>query len=441
MNPRALLRVAFRALSPTGRIPTGLLALSLLAGGLGWSLRSLAREPWSPPWVDDRDIPLDAEWQSFEVRELDAPIVAEPRDRAAARGAAAQGARLPVYGARREEGCHGRWLLVGPDAWICQDRGALSRDLPVAPALGLERTVDGLPFRYFFVGSEGSATYASPDMVSQDTPDEDLQPGFGIAIVRQLTREQQLLGQTRQGQWVALQDLIPAHATMFHGEPVQGKLELAWAFREQTPLYEHPGGPPPRDLPRLSRWQLVQVQEVRKVHGVEWVRVDDGKWMLRADLRIPSLAEPPAEVAPQERWIDIDRAEQTLVLYEGARPVFATLVSTGKGGAGSPFETPAGVFRVWVKLRTSTMSNLDDEEAASTYSLADVPYVQFFSKGVGLHAAFWHHAFGTKHSHGCVNLAPLDAQWLFSQTSPRVAAGWWAALPTEFERGTVIRVH
>jgi len=75
------------------------------------------------------------------------------------------------------------------------------------------------------------------------------------------------------------------------------------------------------------------------------------------------------------------------------------------------------------------------------YAIEDVPYVQYFAKGVGLHGAFWHRGFGHERSHGCVNLAPLDAQWLFAFTSPHLPAGWTAVLPTSIESGTLVRVR
>jgi hypothetical protein len=45
------------------------------------------------------------------------------------------------------------------------------------------------------------------------------------------------------------------------------------------------------------------------------------------------------------------------------------------------------------------------------------------------------------HSHGCVNLAPADAEWLFGFTSPHLPTGWSAALPVSVERGTSVRVR
>jgi lipoprotein-anchoring transpeptidase ErfK/SrfK len=116
-------------------------------------------------------------------------------------------------------------------------------------------------------------------------------------------------------------------------------------------------------------------------------------------------------------------------------------VSSGKGRAGTANETPKGTFRIWVKLGAANMDNLEDEGANRYWRMESVPYVQYFSKGVGLHGAYWHRSFGNVRSHGCVNLAPLDAQRLFSFTSPRLPAGWTAVLPTEHESGTVVRVR
>ena len=125
-------------------------------------------------------------------------------------------------------------------------------------------------------------------------------------------------------------------------------------------------------------------------------------------------------------------------------PCTSTIVSAPARARrkGHPFETPKGVHRIWVKLlSTTTMDNLENEYANRYWRIEDVPYVQFFKKGVGLHAAFWHRSFGHVRSHGCVNLAPLDAQRLFSWTGPRVPSGWTAALPTNTDRGTIVRVR
>ena len=55
------------------------------------------------------------------------------------------------------------------------------------------------------------------------------------------------------------------------------------------------------------------------------------------------------------------------------------------------------------------------------YSIEDVPYVMYFEGSYALHGAFWHNNFGHEQSHGCVNLAPLDAKKIFFWTEPPAA--------------------
>jgi lipoprotein-anchoring transpeptidase ErfK/SrfK len=172
------------------------------------------------------------------------------------------------------------------------------------------------------------------------------------------------------------------------------------------------------------------------------VRVDEGGWMLARDLARPSQAPVPAEVvAPGERWIDVDSLAQTLVAYEGSRPVYATLVSTGRGPAGGPSATPPGVHRVWVKIFSSDMANVQTQDNDPHYSMEDVPYEQFFDDAVALHGTYWHGDFGRPRSHGCVNLSPLDARWLFNFTEPRMPMGWAAVYPASIDQGSVVRVR
>jgi hypothetical protein len=45
----------------------------------------------------------------------------------------------------------------------------------------------------------------------------------------------------------------------------------------------------------------------------------------------------------------------------------------------------------------------------------------FATGGVAVHSTFWHNNFGDPMSHGCVNVLPEDAKWLFRWTHPSVA--------------------
>jgi lipoprotein-anchoring transpeptidase ErfK/SrfK len=129
-----------------------------------------------------------------------------------------------------------------------------------------------------------------------------------------------------------------------------------------------------------------------------------------------------------------------LVAYEGTRPVFATLVSTGRGGLDDPETTSAtvqGTFFIHEKHVSATMDG--DEASDDAFDLHDVPYVQYFHQGYALHGAYWHDEFGKLRSHGCVNLAPADAAWLFEWTDPQVPSEWHGA--ANQKSGTLVYIH
>ena len=65
---------------------------------------------------------------------------------------------------------------------------------------------------------------------------------------------------------------------------------------------------------------------------------------------------------------------------------------------------------------------MSSEVVGEEFQLKDIPYVQYFQEGYALHAAYWHDDFGIPRSHGCINLAPEDARWLFDWTEPQRAA-------------------
>jgi lipoprotein-anchoring transpeptidase ErfK/SrfK len=132
-------------------------------------------------------------------------------------------------------------------------------------------------------------------------------------------------------------------------------------------------------------------------------------------------------------------AKQALIAYDGTKPVYATLVSTGEAGLGEPTtskSTVRGIFRIYAKHLTTTMnSTVVGEE----FELKDIPYVQYFEDGYALHAAYWHDDFGIPRSHGCINLSPADAKWLFQWTEPQLPRGWHSVRSAQ--SGSVVYVH
>jgi hypothetical protein len=76
-----------------------------------------------------------------------------------------------------------------------------------------------------------------------------------------------------------------------------------------------------------------------------------------------------------------------------------------------------------------------------SYSVATVPWTQFYKKDFALHTAYWHDRFGTPRSHGCVNLSPADARFLYFWSEPSVPPGWSMAHGVTERPGSLIRVR
>lgn len=168
--------------------------------------------------------------------------------------------------------------------------------------------------------------------------------------------------------------------------------------------------------------------------------IEGGDYIHESHLAIAQHAEDPAGYARAGRkWISVSIKKQLLVAFEGKQPVYATLVSTGRDMLADPETTSAtvrGVFSIKSKHVSATM---DGEEGSDDFELHDVPYVQYFFGNYALHGAYWHDEFGKARSHGCVNLAPADAAWLFEWTDPQVPKDWHAAIAPE--GGTLVWIH
>jgi hypothetical protein len=418
-----------------GRTPSwAALALSV-------ALSPTARADLGPPWTPPGGAPLGEQSRSLHVLDHDEPIHTAPSTVSPRRGATMADAFLPVYGTARGPGCIRPWVLVGPSAWVCGDRSRLSRVAPLNPRASPEPLPTGLPFTYYFVGPEGSFGYDRLGEADVGVPNAELQPGFAIAIVKFATPHGDPFGLTTKRLWLPMRDLGEAPPSPFSGIAIEnGVLDVGWTHADETRVYRSPRGSRV-DRETLDRQTPFRVLERSGSKEDEWVRAEGDRWLRRRDVRMASLAAPPAEARPLERWIDVDLENQIVVAYEGPRPVFATLASTGKGKGSDPRATPIGVHRVWIKLRSTDMTNLEDTDASRHYAIEEVPWVMFFEKGYGLHGAFWHRSFGRVRSHGCVNLSPRDAKWFFDWSSPTLPAGWRAVLPNEYDPGTLVRVR
>ncbi len=225
------------------------------------------------------------------------------------------------------------------------------------------------------------------------------------------------------------------------------------------------------DVPRRSVHPLAGKKKL--VDGDRYYLLKDGRWLRgRETSLLLSPSKFPKVARKGGKWIEIDLSEQVLVMWEGRRPVYATLVSTGRPAIGDPKKTtatPRGHFRVLHKHISATMDSDEgsgrrlnrekklkpgDEGYVPTrgdgvygvskrrgeglFKLRDVPHIQYFDKNYAIHGAYWHDVFGIPRSHGCINLAPVDSHRLFLWTEPQVPAGWHGV---KSDRGTPVIIH
>jgi hypothetical protein len=192
-----------------------------------------------------------------------------------------------------------------------------------------------------------------------------------------------------------------------------------------------------RDVKTTRRTAKGPVEESERL-----LEAKAGGWLRARDLKMVNMPRTLPWFAERgSRWIDVSIDHQTLVLWEGSEPVYATLVSTGRDGTGDPektWSTPSGTFRIQQKHVTATM---DSRAADSEFELRDVPWVMYFQGGYALHGAYWHDDFGRPRSHGCVNLSPIDARYVFEWSLPDVPQHWHGAYSSDtFGSGTLIRI-
>jgi hypothetical protein len=243
---------------------------------------------------------------------------------------------------------------------------------------------------------------------------------------------------TSDGELIDARAIRPLEPSGFQGVDLSQEgapsLPLAWVRRVRSMPQV-----PVRALPS-SRAEQVATLAARTVVSVlehsadgAYARVAEG-WVSMRHLHLAAATAPPPEALEGERWFDVDLLQQVLVAYEGMRPVYATLISSGRRA----HSTPEGVFRIWIKFSETNMSG---RMAQSSYRVAHVPWTQFFLGDFALHTAYWHDRFGQPASHGCINLAPRDARLLYGWSAPQVPTGWSMAYDSPQQRGSLVRVR
>ncbi len=358
---------------------------------------------------------------SLRVRQS-TTVRSSPDDRSAPLGVLAQDVRVTWRGAALGPGCE-RWIEIEPRGFVCERvleptrLRPLARELPRLEPGAMLPGIYGVPIR-----RQRSVR--------------------SLSVLLKFRDEVEVRGRTylrtRQGKLVDARKVHVKEPSAFSGIFLRYDgaplLPLAWARSRTSPRASIAVWSAPEDgellgvlEPRTAVPILGQSED-----GV-WARVAEDAWISFDDLHVARVMAPPPEVKPGERWVDVDLTEQVLVAYEGQRPVFTTLVSSG---AANP--TPEGAYRIWIKFSEADMQG---DAGDHRYAVSSVPWTMYFHNDFALHAAYWHDGFGDRRSAGCVNLSPLDARALYQWTSPEVPNGWSMSYATRDSPGSLVRIR
>lgn len=234
--------------------------------------------------------------------------------------------------------------------------------------------------------------------------------GFLFATVQSVTEnEGHVWYQINYGEWMKDEDIIKTEISEFTGMEIQSHPERPFGWMVVDYWYSlEPGAEPPADAIKLPRYTFLEVYDaVEDDEGWLWYDIGGGRWMRQTYVSLVDPNQRPEDVGADEYWVEIDLYEQTFAAYVGDTMVYAGLVSSGL----NRWPTHEGLFQVWDRFSKTKMSGAEGK--VDYYYIEDVPHTMFFDNDIALHGAFWHDRFGYKHSHGCVNMPPRDAEWVF----------------------------
>jgi hypothetical protein len=259
--------------------------------------------------------------------------------------------------------------------------------------------------------------------------------GSVLVVVAQVERRGKQFLQTRQGWFVAVEDCTPLQreiATLAVDVSSENTQPGGVVIGRDTRIFQAPDPASPQ-IGVLPRWSYVSGATTGSIESAgEFVKLPKGGYVRDASLARFRPAPLPNKVLPQERWVGVDLEEQLLTVYEGNKAIRIMPCSTGVRN-----NTPKGQYTISRKLKQQTM-----QLRMCRIRVEDVQWVMYYDEpeSLAIHSAYWHDNFGTPVSHGCVNLPPDDAKWLFEWTAPKSALTDTVTVPLPRGSGTKVVV-
>ena len=369
-------------------------------------------------------------------------VFPEPDEKAEPLGKIIAGTRLPVRAAlagttRR---CKA-WLAVEPAGWICARGVTASPEEPRAEVQPPMAPGALLPEQYYNVAA-GAQRFKDEEAVAagRPLPDPKAKSAYMVTRDKEIEIEGVTYAKTAVG-LIAVDDLRPYRPSTFAGIDLVANPPPAWPFAWVTA--KGGSGKKAKELAILATPDKKGVEVGRATYRStvpvleeqgDYVRIGPDQWLPKTSVRIARKRTRPAGTGDDGRWIDVSRDQQVMIAYDHDEPVYATLVSSGIRKS----YTPPAVYRLRSKASVTKMGA--EESEAAYYLVSQVPWATRFRSGLYFHAAYWHDDFGRTKSHGCVNMSPRDAKWVYDWTTPAMPPGW-NEVEVPLEGAMIVRVY
>jgi hypothetical protein len=379
------------------------------------------------------------------------PVYDRPSDKGNLLGYLHAGARV----ARAETplstlGCADGWYAVRPRGFVCAS-GTATTDLrhPTLVAMSIRPQLDAsLPYTYARTTKKTSIYKVDSKRDQGVEPVDTLPSNSGLAVVGSWEAkgpdgETVRLAMMMDGRFVAAADLKAAEATKFRGVEFGEKRQLPVGFvvKRGVTYWAVDGTKAEKRNPIEYHQILPLTGTFRTIEGLRFWELEDGLWVRHRDVTVlRQRHKVPDFVQGDTRWADISIVTGAMVLYEGSRPVYGTLVSVGRDRLGDPEttqSTPMGEFAVIAKHTTG--AKVDATSLAEGVALHDAPWVLEMENGKLVHGAYWHDRFGIEHGPGNVQLSPDDAAFLWRWATPEMPESWHGV--TTHDGKTIINIR
>jgi len=273
-------------------------------------------------------------------------------------------------------------------------------------------TLGDVPFIYYRVVEGEVPLYDSIEDIVAEKISKRMPIGRikYVSVYNKTETEKGLYYQISNGKWISKEFITKQGVQFFQGYEFKENpsVSFGWVL-DETKSYAGPYTNAPETGLEYHRYNVVRIYDSVMEGDVEWLKIGHDEWINHRSLsRVIPNTEKPAGVE-SDRWIEINLYEQVMLVHEGDRIVYATLVTTGS----DPFFTQPGVFKIYKMIENEYMRGAFEADRSDYYYLEDVPYIMYFDQARALHGAYWHTNFGYKASHGCVNLSIADSHWLY----------------------------